>query len=587
MRDDLLQPAFAIYNSPGVYALLLGSGVSRSAEIMTGWDIMRDLIKQIATALGEKIEGLPEDWYRERFENEPGYDLLLEHLGQTPLDRNAILKDYIEPSEADREEERKLPMPAHKAIAWLVEKGYIRVILTTNFDRLIETALQQQGITPDVVRTDSDIETARPLQHSPVTVIKIHGDYRDEITKNTKTELAEYGEGMKRLLSRVFSEYGLIVCGWSAEWDTALREVLENSKPRFATYWSWYSEPKEPTKELIGKRKAYEISAIGADELFGELQKMVEALEGTKQEPPLNVAVAIERTKKLLASSERFIAVDDLLHEVTEIGIVSLSNALSGTPVSSVDDQLQICFEKSKLSLHVFAALCFYDTGNHTNRVEDAISFWMEKQYEGKVSGFLYRDFPILLLIYTCGIAALYRGHWKYLKATLLMPRRRTRHGSIRKSILSELLNNFAGYTESMPFHENRIMPFVYWLLKPIFTRFEPSEELFNDIFELFEIVIRLIYLGNNPEANDFWRVGETPYRTPRSYVNEFFSEGGNLGSDWDFLMAGFFDNNPVKLYDALTRYVKIAQMQNYQFPEQNVDYAETYSHGQDVTRWR
>jgi len=40
MDNGLLQLAFAIYNAPGVYALLLGSGVSRSAGIMTGWEIV-------------------------------------------------------------------------------------------------------------------------------------------------------------------------------------------------------------------------------------------------------------------------------------------------------------------------------------------------------------------------------------------------------------------------------------------------------------------------------------------------------------------------------------------------------------------
>ena len=37
--DALTRLAFGIYGNPGVYALLLGSVLSRSAGIQTGWEI--------------------------------------------------------------------------------------------------------------------------------------------------------------------------------------------------------------------------------------------------------------------------------------------------------------------------------------------------------------------------------------------------------------------------------------------------------------------------------------------------------------------------------------------------------------------
>ncbi|GAH79535.1 unnamed protein product, partial [marine sediment metagenome] len=47
-RDIIIKLAFTMYSSPGVYALLLGSGISRDAGIPTGWEITLDLIKNIA-----------------------------------------------------------------------------------------------------------------------------------------------------------------------------------------------------------------------------------------------------------------------------------------------------------------------------------------------------------------------------------------------------------------------------------------------------------------------------------------------------------------------------------------------------------
>jgi hypothetical protein len=45
--------------------------------------------------------------------------------------------------------------------------------------------------------------------------------------KNTGEELSSYEDGIEHLLNQVFDEYGLIVCGWSGEWDIALRRALE------------------------------------------------------------------------------------------------------------------------------------------------------------------------------------------------------------------------------------------------------------------------------------------------------------------------------------------------------------------------
>ena len=48
--DPVQSLAFSIQSNPGVYALLLGSGVSRPASIPTGWEIVFDLIGKLASA---------------------------------------------------------------------------------------------------------------------------------------------------------------------------------------------------------------------------------------------------------------------------------------------------------------------------------------------------------------------------------------------------------------------------------------------------------------------------------------------------------------------------------------------------------
>ena len=67
-----------------------------------------------------------------------------------------------------------------------------------------------------------------PLVHTQHCLIKLHGDYLDPRIRNTPSELSEYPDGVNELLDRIFDEYGLIVCGWSADWDGALRDAMSS-----------------------------------------------------------------------------------------------------------------------------------------------------------------------------------------------------------------------------------------------------------------------------------------------------------------------------------------------------------------------
>ena len=141
MIDPFVSVAFSVYSNKGVYAVLLGSGVSRAVGIPTGWDVVVDLIKKLAVAGGEKAIADPLNWYQEKFGEVPSYSKLLDQLGSTQAERDNILRAYFEPTEEEREQGSKTPSDAHTAIAEMAARGYIRVILTPNFDRLQEKAL--------------------------------------------------------------------------------------------------------------------------------------------------------------------------------------------------------------------------------------------------------------------------------------------------------------------------------------------------------------------------------------------------------------------------------------------------------------
>lgn len=59
MIDPFNALAMSVYHLPGVYALLLGSGVSRPAEIPTGAELTELLIHEIARTTGEDAGATP------------------------------------------------------------------------------------------------------------------------------------------------------------------------------------------------------------------------------------------------------------------------------------------------------------------------------------------------------------------------------------------------------------------------------------------------------------------------------------------------------------------------------------------------
>src|ERR1051325_5268752 len=288
MIEPIVSLAFSMHANKGVYAVLLGSGVSRSAGIPTGWEVVKDLINKVAQLHQEEATPHPETWYRAKFNEEPNYSRLLDALAKTPPERNQILRGYFEADEEERGQGIKVPTQAHHAIAGLVSSGHIRVIVTTNFDRLMERALEAVGINPSVIDSPDKIEGAMPLTHAPCTVIKLNGDYMDIRIKNTPEELAAYDERMNKVLDRVLDEYGLIVCGWSADYDVALDAAISRCPSRrFTTYWAYKDRVGEAAKRLVDLRRAEKVQIESADAFFQELAEKVAALEEYARPHPI------------------------------------------------------------------------------------------------------------------------------------------------------------------------------------------------------------------------------------------------------------------------------------------------------------
>lgn len=301
--------AMSLQAQPGVYALLLGSGVSAGAGVPTGWQVMVDLARKVLVASGDD-SGDPEQWLQSHFDGAPNYSELLEQLGSEKATRQGLLERYFESSD---DGESLKPGKSHEAIARLVSSGHVRVIVTTNFDTLIEDALTAIGLKPQVISQPSDVLSMTPLAHTRITVIKLHGDYKQIDTLNTSEELSVYPEEWQTLLRQVFGDYGLVIAGWSAEWDVALVDALKShSKRKYPLFWDSRSSNSDKAQQLVTNLEGQIIQSEDADSMFNELLESVDALERIA-EPPLSTDIAIARLKKYLPDPARRIDLHDIV----------------------------------------------------------------------------------------------------------------------------------------------------------------------------------------------------------------------------------------------------------------------------------
>lgn len=333
--DPVTRLAFSIQQNKGVYALLLGSGVSFSSGIPTGWAITLDLVRKMALA-----DGVPDQpdwnvWYKETYGREPDYSHLLERLAANPAERQPIIQTYLSPDRNpdDPEDRAGLPTPAHQAVARLVKAGHIKVIVTTNFDQLLERALAEVDVQPTVIASADQCNGAVPLPHSACTILKLHGDVTDVRSLNTAGELARYNPAIDQLLDRILDEYGLIVCGWSGVWDPALRAaILRAPNRRYSTWWIHRGNMESEAIALADHRRAVRISISGADGFYAELADKIETLVQLNQPPPATVDLLVARAKRYLARPEHRIELADLVQaEFDKVRAACLGDRFAGS----------------------------------------------------------------------------------------------------------------------------------------------------------------------------------------------------------------------------------------------------------------
>ncbi|MDX2110951.1 MAG: SIR2 family protein [Verrucomicrobiota bacterium] len=541
MIDPLVSLAFSLHSNKGAYALLLGSGISRASGIPTGWEVVVDLIRKVAKLEGEDCEPAPDVWFKKKHGAEPDYSKLIDEIAQTSTERQQLLRGYFESTEEERSEGLKLPSAAHRAIARLVSGGYLRVIITTNFDRLMENALEEVGIVPTVISTTDQLAGALPLAHSGVTVIKLHGDYLDTRIKNTEHELAEYDTKVNMHLDRIFDEYGLIICGWSGDWDIALRSAIERCPSRrFTTYWTTMSSLSAKGRQLAERRHAIEVKIKDANHLFESLLEKVQALCDLAAPHPLSAKMAVATVKRLIVDPSAKIRLHDFVHEETE-KLLNEINQAKLVSSRNLQEDLDKYGAMSELLLSVMITGCYWDNEENTQR-------WvklLQRIANPNGTGNGLRLYPALLLLYGGGLAALAAGNYKTLASVLTTPnimdiRNQPQPGCLVLYPMGVIENSIWKTLPELEGHYTPGSDYIYAKLRDPLRTYLPRDEDYNDIFDRFEYILGLVHadMRRLDVVNGWWGPHGCFMWRQFSLEGRFSTK---IRPDWPLLKAGLF----------------------------------------------
>lgn len=501
-EDALLTLAFSLRANPGAYALLIGAGVSAPSGILTAWGVVTDLISRIAHQVGEPEPDDHARWYQNRFGNPARYESLLERLAPSPWERQRLLREFFEPADPESGSEERRPTLAHRAIARLVKAGAIRVIVTLNFDRLLEQAIRAEGIEPTIVTTAGDVTGLAPLHTLQCCVIHLHGDYLNPASMlNTRTELDSYEPQMMVLLQKVLTDYGLIIAGWSGTYDPALMEAIKTHYP--ARYTLSWIEPGIPSPEATEFRQLMKgiLVPTTADAAFGLLVDALTAFESRQSRHPLTIEVAAETVKREL--SGRWVAIglhDRLGAELERLRLIpefNLQSYQQDAPDGYVA-MLERVEEASKVCLALTASMAYWgDERTDHWWIDEIERFSRQHHASGSVRLLTLRLIAGSALFYAAGIAALASKRYSLLVRLFRLKRP---HPSDGDQLVADALEADRALENTPP----RLHSFLAPLLADSLSL---GQERIDEAWQLFEVLRISTVLFANPSYGKLSRI--------------------------------------------------------------------------------
>ena len=386
-------------------------------------------------------------------------------------------------------------------------------------------------------------------------------------------------EKQSSLDNRILDEYGLIVCGWSGEWDTALRAAVERCpNRRYTTFWATRGEPATAAKKIIELRKGELIGIEGADSFFQGLAEKVAALAEFDKPHPLSTKLAVAAAKKYLADDASRIRLHDLVMGAVEklYAEVFGSNYPIGAPKPELSEiaRRMGCFEGlSETAMELMAVGCYWGS-----KKQEQLGIAALERLANPLRhlGFSYevwddlRLYPALLLLYVGGIAAIATAKYD-LFASLLTKVTVRGLNEDRLAVFEletwQVMNE--GIAKQLPGLERHKTPLsdrLFALLREPLRDYLPDDVQYERAFDRFEYLRALVQADLNEKRGNatYGQVGRFSWKMERSSgvntVREIQAEFEKAGESWPPLLAMLFDGSEARFATIKREYDRYLQ---------------------------
>jgi len=252
------------------FALLVGSGASATSGIDGASQMVDRWRRRLYERSGAR-QSYPR-WVRRQYwhGSDDEYALLFELMYDQPALRRAHIEECLRNAH---------PGWGYVYLTNLLKNNVFNVVLTTNFDDLIQEACYLYSDSrPIVCAHDSAVSGIRVASARP-KIIKLHGDYLFDNIKNTVRELETLEDNMKRKFMQFAQDYGLVVVGYSGR-DRSVMDIVDmivkqDEYFKQGVYWCERVGDKRGKRlsSLLRRDKVYTVTIPGFDELMAEIHE--------------------------------------------------------------------------------------------------------------------------------------------------------------------------------------------------------------------------------------------------------------------------------------------------------------------------
>ena len=182
--------------------LMLGAGASISSGVKPTQTIMEELVEKNAKG----TEGSLDDRFNELWR------------GSTDAHRGLMLEPYL----------NQRPSPGYQQLASLVQLDFFDVIITFNFDRLLEQALDDAGFRDyrTLIRGETEPEAIAKIveaRQPRVKILKMHGSVQSaDLFLFAREEMLNYPPNLERLVADLTGR-DIIICGYAFSDNCVIR----------------------------------------------------------------------------------------------------------------------------------------------------------------------------------------------------------------------------------------------------------------------------------------------------------------------------------------------------------------------------